>query len=178
MKIKFIALALLLGGLSTACQKEEMVEQNCHAVENNETATITYIIDNKSFAVEIRNDREREELFSYLLLMAKEGHKVSCYDESKREQTYGAKEKVTYETANEAEANKLGKQFTVINYDIIGVIYKNIAFLTNTMITYTQICIDTSQKQIHEYADILKTIANAKITEEKDTTPIGEMFIS
>jgi hypothetical protein len=111
INLKFIALALLLGGLLPACQKEEMVEQNCHAVENNQTATITYIIDNKSFAVEIRNDREREELFSYLLLMAKEGHKVSCYDESKREQTYGAKEKVTYETTSEAEAKEWIKKY-------------------------------------------------------------------
>lgn len=118
INLKFIALALLLGGLSTACQKEEMVEHNCHAVENNQTATITYIIDNKSFAVEIRNDREREELFSYLLLMAKEGHKVSCYDESKREQTYGAKEKVTYETANEAEANKWMYEMVVAGYTV------------------------------------------------------------
>ena len=38
--------------------------------------------------------------------MAKEGHKVSCYDESKREQTYGAKEKVTYETTDENSARK------------------------------------------------------------------------
>lgn len=38
--------------------------------------------------------------------MAKEGHKVSCYDESKREQTYGAKEKVTYETTNKTDAYK------------------------------------------------------------------------
>ena len=106
INLKFIALALLLGGLLPACQKEEMVEHNCHAVENNEATTITYIIDNKSFAVEIRNDREREELFSYLLSMAKEGHKVSCYDESKREQTYGAKEKVTYETTNKTDAYK------------------------------------------------------------------------
>lgn len=118
INLKFIALALLLGGLLPACQKEEMVEQNCHAVENNQTVTITYIIDNKSFAVEIRNDREREELFSYLLLMAKEGHKVSCYDESKREQTYGAKEKVTYETANEAEANKWIDQMFEAGYEV------------------------------------------------------------
>lgn len=118
INLKFIALALLLGGLSTACQKEEMVEQNCHAVENNQTATITYIIDNKSFAVEIRNDREREELFSYLLLMAKEGHKVSCYDESKREQNYGTKEKVTYETANEAEANKWMYEMVEAGYKV------------------------------------------------------------
>ena len=106
INLKFIALALLLGGLLPACQKEEMVEQNYHAVENNQTATITYIIDNKSFAVEIRNDREREELFSYLLLTAKEGHKVSCHDESKREQTYGAKEKVTFTTTNKTDAYK------------------------------------------------------------------------
>lgn len=118
INLKFIALALLLGGLLPACQKEEMVEQNCHAVENNQTATITYIIDNKSFAVEIRNDREREELFSYLLLMAKEGHKVSCYDESKREQNYGTKEKVTYETANEAEANKWMYEMFEAGYEV------------------------------------------------------------
>ena len=119
MKIKFIALALLLGGLSTACQKEEMVEQNYHAVENNEATTITYIIDNKSFAVEIRNDREREELFSFLLLMAKEGHKVSCYDESKREQTYGTKEKVTYETTSETEAKEWMKKMIKDGYIVI-----------------------------------------------------------
>lgn len=119
MKIKFIALALLLGGLLPACQKEEMVEQNYHAVENNQTATITYIIDNKSFAVEIRNDREREELFSYLLLMAKEGHKVSCYDESKREQTYGAKEKVTFTTTSETEAKEWMKKMIKDGYIVI-----------------------------------------------------------
>ena len=118
INLKFIALALLLGGLSTACQKEEMVEQNYHAVENNQTATITYIIDNKSFAVEIRNDREREELFSYLLLMAKEGHKVSCYDESKREQTYGTKEKVTYETTDENSARKWIDQMFEAGYKV------------------------------------------------------------
>lgn len=118
INLKFIALALLLGGLLPACQKEEMVEQNCHAVENNQTATITYIIDNKSFAVEIRNDREREELFSYLLLMAKEGHKVSCYDESKREQTYGAKEKVTYETTDENSARKWIDQMFEAGYKV------------------------------------------------------------
>lgn len=118
INLKFIALALLLGGLLPACQKEEMVEQNCHAVENNETATITYIIDNKSFAVEIRNDREREELFSYLLLMAKEGHKVSCYDESKREQTYGAKEKVTYETTDENSARKWLYEMFEAGYEV------------------------------------------------------------
>lgn len=118
INLKFIALALLLGGLLPACQKEEMVEQNYHAVENNEAATITYIIDNESFAVEIRNDREREELFSYLLSMAKEGHKVSCYDESKREQNYGTKEKVTYETANEAEANKWMYEMVSKGYDV------------------------------------------------------------
>lgn len=119
MKIKFIALALLLGGLLPACQKEEMVEQNYHAVENNQTATITYTIDNKSFAVEIRNDREREELFSYLLLMAKEGHKVSCYDESKREQTYGAKEKVTFTTTSETEAKEWMKKMIKDGYIVI-----------------------------------------------------------
>lgn len=118
INLKFIALALLLGGLLPACQKEEMVEQNYHAVENNEATTITYIIDNESFAVEIRNDREREELFSYLLSMAKEGHKVSCYDESKREQNYGTKEKVTYETANEAEANKWMYEMVSKGYDV------------------------------------------------------------
>ncbi|MBR7167973.1 MAG: hypothetical protein IKD33_04110 [Bacteroidales bacterium] len=118
INLKFIALALLLGGLLPACQKEEMVEQNYHAVENNQTATITYIIDNKSFAVEIRNDREREELFSYLLLMAKEGHKVSCYDESKREQTYGAKEKVTYETTDENSARKWIDQMFEAGYKV------------------------------------------------------------
>lgn len=118
INLKFIALALLLGGLSTACQKEEMVEQNCHAVENNEATTITYIIDNKSFAVEIRNDREREELFSYLLLMAKEGHKVSCYDESKREQNYGTKEKVTYETTDENSARKWIDQMFEAGYEV------------------------------------------------------------
>ena len=78
----------------------------------------------------------------------------------------------------DAEANKMGKQFISMNRNVIGIIYRNIAFLTNNVITYTQVCIDTSQKQINDYADILKTIANAKITEEKDTTPIGEMFIS
>lgn len=78
----------------------------------------------------------------------------------------------------EIEANAMGKQFVTISYNVIGMIYRNIAFLTNNVIIYTQVCIDTSQKQIHEYADILKTIANAKIAEEKDTTPIGEMFIS
>ena len=118
INLKFIALALLLGGLLPACQKEEMVEQNCHAVENNQTVTITYIIDNKSFAVEIRNDREREELFSYLLLMAKEGHKVSCYDESKREQTYGTKEKVTYETTDENSARKWIDQMFEAGYEV------------------------------------------------------------
>lgn len=118
INLKFIALALLLGGLLPACQKEEMVEHNCHAVENNQTATITYTIDNKSFAVEIRNDREREELFSYLLLMAKEGHKVSCYDESKREQTYGAKEKVTYETTDENSARKWIDQMFEAGYKV------------------------------------------------------------
>lgn len=118
INLKFIALALLLGGLLPACQKEEMVEQNCHAVENNQTVTITYIIDNKSFAVEIRNDREREELFSYLLLMAKEGHKVSCYDESKREQNYGTKEKVTYETTDENSARKWIDQMFEAGYEV------------------------------------------------------------
>lgn len=118
INLKFIALALLLGGLLPACQKEEMVEHNCHAVENNEAATITYIIDNKSFAVEIRNDREREELFSYLLLMAKEGHKVSCYDESKREQNYGTKEKVTYETTDENSARKWIDQMFEAGYKV------------------------------------------------------------
>ena len=118
INLKFIALALLLGGLLPACQKEEMVEHNCHAVENNQTATITYTIDNKSFAVEIRNDREREELFSYLLLMAKEGHKVSCYDESKREQTYGAKEKVTYETTDENSARKWLYEMFEAGYEV------------------------------------------------------------
>lgn len=106
INLKFIALALLLGGLLPACQKEEMVEQNYHAVENNQTATITYVIDNELYTAEIRNDREREELFSFLLSMAKEGHKVSCYDESKREQTYGAKEKVTFTTTNKTDAYK------------------------------------------------------------------------
>lgn len=118
INLKFIALALLLGGLLPACQKEEMVEHNCHAVENNEAATITYIIDNKSFAVEIRNDREREELFSYLLSMAKEGHKVSCYDESKREQNYGTKEKVTYETTDENSARKWIDQMFEAGYKV------------------------------------------------------------
>lgn len=118
INLKFIALALLLGGLLPACQKEEMVEQNCHAVENNQTATITYTIDNKSFAVEIRNDREREELFSFLLLMAKEGHKVSCYDESKREQNYGTKEKVTYETTDENSARKWIDQMFEAGYEV------------------------------------------------------------
>ena len=134
MKIKFIALALLLGGLSTACQKEEMVEQNYHAVENNQTATITYIIDNKSHTVEVRNDREREELFSYLLLMAKEGHKVSCYDESKREQNYGTKEKVTYETANEAEANKWMYEMVSKGYDVTVEFDKKTGMYTCTAI--------------------------------------------
>ncbi len=119
INLKFIAIALLLGGLSTACQKEEMVEHNCHAVENNvTTTTITYLIDNESHTVEIKNDREKEELFSYLLYMAKEGHKVSCYDESKREQNYGAKEKVTYETTNEAEANKWMYEMVVAGYTV------------------------------------------------------------
>ena len=118
INLKFIALALLLGGLLPACQKEEMVEHNCHAVENNQTATITYIIDNKSFAVEIRNDREREELFSYLLSMAKEGHKVSCYDESKREQNYGTKEKVTYETTDENSARKWLYEMFEAGYEV------------------------------------------------------------
>ncbi len=118
INLKFIALALLLGGLLPACQKEEMVEQNYHAVENNQTATITYIIDNKLYTAEIRNDREREELFSYLLLMAKEGHKVSCYDESKREQTYGAKEKVTYETTDENSARKWIDQMFEAGYEV------------------------------------------------------------
>ena len=134
INLKFIALALLLGGLLPACQKEEMVEHNCHAVENNQTATITYIIDNKSFAVEIRTDREREELFSYLLLMAKEGHKVSCYDESKREQTYGTKEKVTYETANEAEANKWMYEMVSKGYDVTVEFDKKTGMYTCTAI--------------------------------------------
>ena len=134
INLKFIALALLLGGLLPACQKEEMVEQNCHAVENNQTATITYIIDNKSFAVEIRNDREREELFSYLLSMAKEGHKVSCYDESKREQNYGTKEKVTYETANEAEANKWMYEMVSKGYDVTVEFDKKTGMYTCTAI--------------------------------------------
>ena len=50
--------------------------------------------------------------------MAKEGHKVSCYDESKREQTYGAKEKVTYETTNEAEANKWMYEMVEAGYKV------------------------------------------------------------
>ena len=118
INLKFIALALLLGGLLPACQKEEMVEQNYHAVENNQTATITYIIDNELYTAEIRNDREREELFSYLLLMAKEGHKVSCYDESKQEQTYGAKEKVTFTTTSEAEAKEWIKKMIKEGYEV------------------------------------------------------------
>ena len=118
INLKFIALALLLGGLLPACQKEEMVEQNCHAVENDEATTITYVIDNELYTAEIRNDREREELFSYLLLMAKEGHKVSCYDESKREQTYGAKEKVTYETTDENSARKWIDQMFEAGYKV------------------------------------------------------------
>lgn len=118
INLKFIALALLLGGLLPACQKEEMVEQNYHAVENNQTATITYVIDNELYTAEIRNDREREELFSYLLLMAKEGHKVSCYDESKQEQTYVAKEKVTYETTSEAEAKEWIKKMVKEGYEV------------------------------------------------------------
>ena len=118
INLKFIALALLLGGLLPACQKEEMVEQNYHAVENNEATTITYVIDNELYTAEIRNDREREELFSYLLLMAKEGHKVSCYDESKQEQTYVAKEKVTYETTSEAEAKEWIKKMVKEGYEV------------------------------------------------------------
>lgn len=118
INLKFIALALLLGGLLAACQKEEMVEHNYHAVENNEATTITYIIDNEPHTVEIKNDKEKEELFGCLLLMAKEGHKVSCYDESKREQNYGDKEKVTYKTTNETEAYKWIDEMIGAGYEV------------------------------------------------------------
>lgn len=51
--------------------------------------------------------------------MAKEGHKVSCYDESKREQTYGAKEKVTFTTTSEAEAKEWMKKMIKDGYIVI-----------------------------------------------------------
>ena len=50
--------------------------------------------------------------------MAKEGHKVSCYDESKREQTYGAKEKVTFTTTDENSARKWLYEMFEAGYEV------------------------------------------------------------
>ena len=76
------------------------------------------------------------------------------------------------------QSDSLGNAYSNIVYSSYYAMYQSIVFIVNNSVTYTDICINMAQKQISEYAMILKRIANhTNIPDEKSTTPISEMLI-
>ncbi|MCQ2260942.1 MAG: hypothetical protein MJZ77_06115 [Bacteroidales bacterium] len=104
MKIKIISVALLavLSTTAVSCQKDTVMD-NVPVPIVSEVHTMQYAVNGVTHSVIIHNEAEEQALMQYLIALAREGYKVSIYNESAYTLSV-SKETITYTTKNEKDA--------------------------------------------------------------------------
>lgn len=117
MKIKFIALALLISLMAVGCQKETL--NNDFALEQTSSIRkVVYYIDGKDFRITLRGDSEWRQFVSQIIALAQEGHSVSFFNENSTS-TSQIKDVVIYHTDSEDDANRWSREMSDEGYTVV-----------------------------------------------------------
>lgn len=105
MRNRFIVLAIALCLVTGACHKESYDKQQIGQEETVTVRNICYTVDGMTFHATLNGEGEWNLFMDNLLLMARQGHRVTFYNEDYSNGVALSKEKVTFTTTNGDEAH-------------------------------------------------------------------------
>ncbi len=117
MKIKFIAVALLISLMAVGCQKETL-NSDFALEQTSSVRKVVYYIDGEEFRITLRGDFEWQQFVSQMIALAREGHSVSFFNENITSASQ-IKDVVTYHTDSEDDANRWSREMSDKGYTVV-----------------------------------------------------------
>lgn len=130
---KTIAILSVLGMTTVACQKETMIEPQMASPVTDNVYTVQYSIDGQYYSATLSDDAALHDLLRSLCALAKQGYRVSINNGNALSGYVSAKEKIVFETKDEAEmmtwmGNMMLAGYTVtVSYDQTTGVFTGIA---------------------------------------------------
>lgn len=125
-KFKTVALFLVLGTVAVGCQKENL-SKDLSRIEQTETnIQVVYSVDGEVFYTVLCGENAWDDFISHMLALAREGHEVTFSRNGRSISIFASKEKVTFITTSEQEAQIWVKKMENDGYTV------NVTFDQNT----------------------------------------------
>ena len=132
--LKSIALLAVLSLAAAGCQKETIVEQGVQVQQNASVRTVIYTVDGMTMQISLRGEQEWQNFLNWMFALAEEGHQVTFFNDSARNNIQSTKEKVVYTTDDKSDALRWAADMTENGYEVTIVYDSSTGIYTCTAI--------------------------------------------